>query len=66
MRCVVTMVILVGLIGQATLGAQQAPFSVYDLADYRLTPEGRRRLEAERKSWKRVSLAVNRVLDALS
>ena len=39
MRCVVTMVILVGLIGQATLGAQQAPFSVYDLADYRLTPE---------------------------
>lgn len=33
---------------------------------YRLTPEGRRRLEAERKSWKRVSLAVNRVLDALS
>ena len=33
------MVILVGLIGQATLGAQQAPFSVYDLADYRLTPE---------------------------
>ena len=33
---------------------------------YRLTPEGGRRLEAERKSWKRVSLAVNRVLDALS
>lgn len=33
---------------------------------YRLTPEGRRRLEAERKSWRRVSLAVNRVLDALS
>ena len=33
---------------------------------YRLTPAGRKRLEAERESWKRVSLAVNRVLDALS
>ena len=33
---------------------------------YRLTPEGRRRLEAERNSWRRVSLAVNRVLDPLS
>jgi len=33
-------VILVGLIGQATtaLVAQQAPFEAYDLADYRLTP----------------------------
>ena len=35
-----TLVILVGLIGQATaaLVAQQAPFEAYDLADYRLTP----------------------------
>ena len=33
---------------------------------YRLTPAGRKRLEAERASWKRVSLAVNRVIDALS
>lgn len=33
---------------------------------YRLTPAGKKRLEAERASWKRVSLAVNRVLDALS
>jgi transcriptional regulator len=33
---------------------------------YRLTPTGRKRLEAERESWKRVSLAVNRVIDALS
>ncbi len=33
---------------------------------YRLTAAGRRRLAAERASWKRVSLAVNRVIDALS
>jgi PadR family transcriptional regulator PadR len=33
---------------------------------YRLTPAGRKRLEAERATWRRVSLAVNRVLDALS
>jgi PadR family transcriptional regulator len=33
---------------------------------YRLTAAGRKQLDAERASWKRVSLAVNRVLDALS
>lgn len=33
---------------------------------YRLAPAGRKRLEAERASWKRASLAVNRILDALS
>ena len=33
---------------------------------YRLTSAGRKRLEAERASWKRVSLAVNRILEALS
>ena len=33
---------------------------------YSLTAAGRKRLEAERASWRRVSLAVNRILDALS
>jgi PadR family transcriptional regulator, regulatory protein PadR len=33
---------------------------------YQLTAAGRRQLEAQRASWKRASLAVNRVLDALS
>ncbi len=33
---------------------------------YRLTSPGRKQLEAERASWRRVSLAVNRVLDGLS
>jgi PadR family transcriptional regulator, regulatory protein PadR len=33
---------------------------------YRLTAAGRKQLEAERASWKRVSMAVNRVLDALT
>jgi PadR family transcriptional regulator len=33
---------------------------------YRLTASGRKQLEAERAAWKRASLAVNRVLDALS
>ena len=33
---------------------------------YRLTPAGRRQLDAQRSAWKRVSLAVNNVLDALS
>jgi hypothetical protein len=40
-RGVMTVAILASLIGQvsATLVAQDAPFSVYDLADYRLTPQ---------------------------
>jgi transcriptional regulator len=33
---------------------------------YRLTLAGRKRLDAERATWRRVSLAVNRILDALS
>jgi PadR family transcriptional regulator PadR len=33
---------------------------------YRLTLAGRRQLQLERTSWKRASLAVNRILDALS
>lgn len=33
---------------------------------YRLTPAGKKRLDAQRDAWRRVSLAVNRVLDALS
>jgi transcriptional regulator len=33
---------------------------------YRLTPAGRRHLEQERQAWRRVALAVNRVVDAES
>jgi PadR family transcriptional regulator PadR len=33
---------------------------------YRLTAAGRKQLEAERASWKRASIAINRILDALS
>jgi PadR family transcriptional regulator PadR len=33
---------------------------------YRLTGSGRKQLEAERASWKRASVAINRILDALS
>ena len=33
---------------------------------YRLTPSGRTRLEASRASWERTSLAIKRVLNALS
>lgn len=33
---------------------------------YRLTTSGRKQLEAERASWKRASLAVNRILEGLS
>ena len=33
---------------------------------YRLTPAGRKRLESERDSWVRASVAVKRILDALS
>ena len=33
---------------------------------YRLASAGRKRLEGERASWRRASLAVNRILDALS
>ena len=33
---------------------------------YRLTAAGKKRLDAQRAAWKRVSVAVNRVLDALS
>jgi transcriptional regulator len=33
---------------------------------YRLTPAGKKRLEAQRAAWRRVSLAVDRVLHALS
>jgi PadR family transcriptional regulator PadR len=33
---------------------------------YRLTPAGRKRLEEVRASWERTSVAINRVLDALS
>jgi transcriptional regulator len=33
---------------------------------YRLTPAGKKRLDAERAAWKRVSLAINRVIGALS
>jgi transcriptional regulator len=33
---------------------------------YRLTPAGRRRLEESRASWERTSLAIKRVLTALS
>jgi transcriptional regulator len=33
---------------------------------YRLTPAGRRRLEDSRASWERTSLAIKRVLSALS
>jgi transcriptional regulator len=33
---------------------------------YRLTSDGRKQLEAARASWERTSLAINRVLDALS
>jgi transcriptional regulator len=31
---------------------------------YRLTREGRRRLEAEAREWKRLSLAITRVMEA--
>jgi transcriptional regulator len=31
---------------------------------YQLTPSGRKRLEAERASWERASLAVRRILNA--
>jgi PadR family transcriptional regulator, regulatory protein PadR len=44
---------------QTTANSRQARY-------YRLTASGRKRLEIERASWKRVSLAVNRILDALS
>jgi PadR family transcriptional regulator, regulatory protein PadR len=33
---------------------------------YKLTPAGRRRLESARASWERASLAINRILNALS
>jgi transcriptional regulator len=33
---------------------------------YRLTPAGRKRLESERDSWVRASVAVKRILDAIS
>lgn len=33
---------------------------------YRLTPAGRKRLEAERAAWTRAALAMKRVLDAIS
>jgi transcriptional regulator len=33
---------------------------------YRLTPAGRRHLESARASWERASLAINRILSALS
>ncbi len=33
---------------------------------YRLTPAGKKRLDSQRAAWTRVSVAVNRVLDALS
>jgi PadR family transcriptional regulator PadR len=33
---------------------------------YRLTASGRKRLEAERSSWKRASVAINRILEGLS
>lgn len=33
---------------------------------YQITASGRKQLEASRASWKRASLAVNRILDALS
>lgn len=33
---------------------------------YRLTPSGRKRLEHARASWERASLAINRILSALS
>jgi PadR family transcriptional regulator PadR len=33
---------------------------------YRLTPSGRRRLDAERASWSRAALAVRRILNAES
>ena len=33
---------------------------------YRLTPGGRRRLETARASWERASVAINRILSALS
>ena len=33
---------------------------------YRLTPGGRKRLESERDSWVRASVAVKRILDAIS
>lgn len=33
---------------------------------YQLTTSGRKQLETSRASWKRASLAVNRILDALS
>ena len=31
---------------------------------YRLTPKGRRRLEVDAKNWRRVSLAINRLLES--
>jgi transcriptional regulator len=33
---------------------------------YRLTASGRKQLDTERAAWKRASVAVNRILDALS
>jgi PadR family transcriptional regulator len=33
---------------------------------YQLTPSGRKQLDESRASWKRASVAVNRILDALS
>jgi PadR family transcriptional regulator PadR len=33
---------------------------------YRLTPSGRKRLEEARASWQRTSVAINRILSALS
>jgi transcriptional regulator len=44
---------------QTTDNARQARY-------YRLTPAGRKQLEAERASWERASLAVRRILNAES